>query len=124
MFLLAAGAACARTNLEIHWQQFVPVPGLFDAAGPRADGRLVVAGASGLSLLNRNGSLTPFGRGIGGHVPARDEAYIALARARPLPRARCSFRCDDVYALDPVDHPGVMLIDRVHAEGHIALATR
>jgi hypothetical protein len=72
----------------------------------------VVAAGGGLFLLGRTGSLTPFGRGPNGYLPARGEAYIALAQARRVPRAGCSFRRDDVYALDPVDHPGVTRIDR------------
>lgn len=45
-------------------------------------------------------------------MPARGEAYIALTHAHRVPRAACSFRRDDLYALDPVDHPGVILIER------------
>jgi len=111
-FLLVIDASRARPSVDIRWDQFVHVPGAVDVDGPRSDGRLVVAGASGLFLLTRAGSLKPFARGTGGYVPARGEAYIALARARRLPRAGCSFRRDDVYALDPVDHPGVARIDR------------
>jgi hypothetical protein len=88
------------------------VVGAVDIAGPRTDGRLVVAAYGGLFLLHRDNSLAPFARGPGGYAPARGEAYIALARKRRVPGAGCSFRADDIYALDPVDHPGVTLIDR------------
>lgn len=111
-FLLLAGATEARPALEVHWQQFVRLPGVLDVAGPRRDGRLVVAAGKGLFLLNRSGSLAPYARGASGYSPARGETYIALARARRLPRAGCSFRRDDVYALDPVDHPGIVTVDR------------
>jgi hypothetical protein len=110
-FALAWGPG-ARQSVDIRWQQFVRAPGVLDIAGPRADGRMVVAAADGLSLLGRTGKLTPYARGAGGYVQARGETYIALSRARHLARAGCSFRRDDVYALDPVDHPGVTVIRR------------
>src|SRR3954453_4330127 len=110
-FLLLAGASEAQPTLDVRWQQFVRLPGVLDVAGPRADGRFVVATGAGLFLLNRSGLLAPYARGGSGYVPARGETYIALARARHLPQARCSFRRDDVYALDPVDHPGITMID-------------
>jgi hypothetical protein len=107
-----AGASAAGPNREIRWERFMRVPGVLDVAGPRADGRMVVVAAGGLSLLGRTGSLTPYARGTGGYVPARGETYIALSRARRLRSAGCSFRRDDVYALDPVDHPGVTVVGR------------
>jgi hypothetical protein len=109
-FLLLAGASEARPNVEVRWQQIVRLAGVLDFAGPRSDGRFVVAAGTGLFLLNRSGLLAPYARGASGYVPARGETYIALARARHLPRARCSFRRDEVYALDPADHPGIMMI--------------
>jgi hypothetical protein len=108
----AAGGSAAGPNREIRWQRFIRVPGVLDVAGPRADGRMVVAAAGGLSLLGRTGSSTPYARGAGGYVPAHGETYIALSRARRVRPAGCSFRRDDIYALDPVDHPGVTVIDR------------
>jgi MFS family permease len=83
------------------------------ALWPAAAGCCLAAGAGGLFLLSREGALTPFARGAGGYVPARGEAYIALSQARRLTRSSCSFRRDDVYALDPVDHPGVTRVDRL-----------
>ena len=111
--LLFAGGSQAGSRAKIRWQQFVHLQGVVDLAGPRADGRFVVTGAGGLFLLTRGGALTPFARGANGYVPARGEAYIALAHARKLARSNCSFHRDDVYALDPVDHPGVTLVDRL-----------
>jgi hypothetical protein len=110
--LLVAGASSGRPGVDIRWRQFAHVPGAVDVAGPRADGRMVVAARAGLFLLRRDGSLSPFARGANGYVPARGEAYIALAEARRLPQSGCSFRRDDVYALAPVDQPGVTLIER------------
>src|SRR5919197_2617679 len=76
--LFAAGPSAGGPRLEIRWQRFTRVPGVLDVAGPRADGRMVVAAAGGLSLLGRTGSLTPYARGADGYVPARGETYIAL----------------------------------------------
>jgi hypothetical protein len=110
--LLLTTASSAQRKVEIRWREFVHLPGALDVAGPRADGRFVVAAGGGLFLLRRNGSLAPFARGPSGYVPARGEAYLALAQTRRVPRAGCSWRRDDVYALDPVDHPGVIRVAR------------
>jgi hypothetical protein len=110
--LLLAADSSGEASVGVRWRQLVRLPGAVDVVGPRADGRLVVMARDGLFLLGRNGSLTPFARGANGYVPPRGEAYIALARSRRVPRAGCAFRRDDVYALDPVDHPGVTLIER------------
>ena len=61
--------------------------------------------------MRRNGSLTPFARGPGGYVAPAGEPYIALGNGRRVPNAGCSFRRDDVYALDSAS-PGVTLIQR------------
>jgi hypothetical protein len=50
-------------------------------------------------------------------MPAAGEPYIALATGHRLPSARCSFRRDDAFALDPSATPGVIRIDR---SGHPA----
>ncbi len=110
--LLFAAHSSGHANADLQWRVFAEVPGPFDVVGPRADRRFVVAARDGLFLMRRNGSLSPFARGPNGYVPVRGEAYIALAHTRRVPRARCSFHRDDVYALDPVDHPGVTLVRR------------
>jgi hypothetical protein len=46
-------------------------------------------------------------------VPGTGESYIALARKRRLSAAGCSFRRNDVYALDPAADPGIIRIDRL-----------
>ena len=96
----------------MRWQQVAHVTGALDVAGPRGDGRFVVATLQGLHLLRRNGSTTPFARGAGGYVAPVGESYIAVARKRRVPGAGCSFRRDDVYVLDPTTAPGVVLIAR------------
>lgn len=109
--MLVAGAS-GGASADARWRQLVHLRGPVDVVGPRADGRLVAATGDGLVLLRRNGSFAPFARGTGGYVPARGEAYLALARDARVPGAGCSFHRDDVYAIDPVDHPGVTLITR------------
>jgi hypothetical protein len=105
-----AGAGGGAADLR--WQRFAAVRGAVDVAGPRADGRFVVAAREGLFLLDRRGALEPFARGPGGYAPARGEAYIALTQRRRVRGAGCSFQRDDVYALEPIDHPGVVWIRR------------
>jgi hypothetical protein len=110
--LALVAASSGRPNADIRWRRLVGLPGAVDVAGPRADRRLVVAGRDGLFLMRRSGALTPFARGPYGYVPPRGEAYLALTLKHRVPGANCSFRRDDVYAVDPVDHPGVNLIER------------
>lgn len=101
---------------DIRWRPFVSVLGVVDVAGPRSDGRLVVASHQGLFLLRASGTLTPFARGSGGYAGAAGEPYVAVATQRRLPRAACSFQGDDVYVLDPsAAKPGVV---RVNGSGN------
>ena len=109
--VLAAGSS-STAGADLRWRHLAGVPGALDVVGPRADGRFVVAGGSGLFLLRRNGSAVPFARGPAGYAPPRGEAYLALAQARRVRGAGCSFRRDDLYAIDPVDHPGVNVVER------------
>jgi hypothetical protein len=105
-------ATISRGDAEVRWRQLVSVTGAVDVAGPRADGRFVVASRQGLFLLRRNGKTTPFARGPGGYVPPIGEPYAAVARTRRVPGAGCAFRGDDVYALEPTSTPGVTLVRR------------
>jgi hypothetical protein len=110
--VLLAPSSAARSKAEVRWRQLVHLPGAVDVVGPRADGRFVAMGTDGLFLVRRSGSLTPFARGIRGYVRPRGETYMALARNRRVTGTGCSFRRDDLYVLDPVDHPGLTLVDR------------
>jgi hypothetical protein len=109
---LVATASSPRQSDALRWMQLVQIIGAVDVAGPRADGRFVVASHQGLFLMRRNGATTPFARGAGGYVAPPGEPYIALAQTSRVPRAGCSFRRDDVYALDPTSRPGVVKIAR------------
>jgi hypothetical protein len=74
---------------------------------------IVASSQAGLFLLRRGSPLTPFARGPEGYGPDTGESYIALARKRRLSAAGCSFRRNDVYALDPAADPGIIRIDRL-----------
>jgi hypothetical protein len=106
--LVPDGASLPR---QARWRVAVSAPGIVDVVGPRADGRLVVATHGGLFLLRPGGALRPFARGPGGYVPPGGETYIALGLDRRLPSARCSFKRDVIFALDPAA-PGIVRIDR------------
>jgi hypothetical protein len=92
-----AGAAGAQ---EITWTPFQGAQGVVDLAGPRSDGRLVVAMGGGVQLFGGSG-LRPFTSptGDGAYVPSANEPYIALTPKVRLPKAHCSFHRDEVFAI-------------------------
>lgn len=90
------------------WHPLVALPGIVDVVGPRVDGRLVLATRGGLFLLRPGGTPQPFARG---YVAAGGEPYVALAHGRRLASAGCSFRRDDVFALDASSTPGVVRVE-------------
>jgi len=45
------------------WQHWRTISGIFDIAGPREDGKLVVAGSGLLYLVDTVGNVSPFARG-------------------------------------------------------------
>jgi hypothetical protein len=90
----------------------VKVVGIVDVAGPRADEQLVLASRGGLFLLRRGGTPVAFARGPQGYAgTTAGEPYIALGTGRSVPGARCSFRRDEVFVLNPGASPGVLRID-------------
>ena len=97
---------------EVRWRPLLHVPTIIDVVGPRADGQLVLSTRRGLLLARPGRPATEFARGPAGYVAAGGEPYIALAPARRLPNARCSFKRDDVFALDADSTPGVVRIGR------------
>jgi hypothetical protein len=84
---------------------------VFDVAGPRSDGRLVVAAAGKLFLLNRvTGTLEPFAAGPGGYPGAGgEEPYIAVVSA-PV-AGHSTFQPDEVFVLQLKPAGGVLRID-------------
>jgi hypothetical protein len=109
-----AGAAPAAT-VQAHWRPLIHLHGVVDVVGLRADGRFVVSTRGGLFLMRANGTTEPFANGAGGYTAATSgEAYAALAPARRLASAHCSFHRDDIYVLAPGSSPA---IERVTAAG-------
>jgi hypothetical protein len=104
------GPDAASLPKQARWRTAVSAPGVIDVVGPRADGRLVVATHAGLFLWRPGHALQPYARGAGGYAPVAAETYVALAPSRRLPGAKCSFKRDDVFAIDPAV-PGVVRID-------------
>jgi hypothetical protein len=110
--LLLAGVGSAAPVSPI-WQPVTRVVGIVDVVGPRADGRLVIASRGGLFLLRRGGTPHAFARGPQGYAgTTAGEPYIALGTGRAVRGARCSFRRDEVFVLNPGATPGVLRVDR------------
>jgi hypothetical protein len=99
----ALPAARAGGGEVVAWDARVAIAQPFDVAGPRPDGRLVVAAGNLLSLLDpADDSLTPYARGPGGYeFTGSGEPYIAMAPPGTRRRAGCSYGREAVYAIDP-----------------------
>jgi hypothetical protein len=106
----------ARTGLAAkpRWHEAQTVKEAVDLAGPRSDGRLVVATTvtGPLFLWTPGGALSAFARGAHGYDTTSGEAYIDIASGRHLRYANCSFGRDAVYALDQSITPGVVKVTR------------
>jgi hypothetical protein len=111
LMLVVAGIGSAAPAIG-SWRPLVKVAGIVDVAGPRVDGRLVLASRGGLFVLRRGGAPVPFARGPQGYAGSAGEPYIALGTGHAVPAARCSFRRDDVFVLNPGATPGVLRVDR------------
>jgi hypothetical protein len=109
----AVGIAIAigATPAPVNWQLADPIPHVFDVAGPRADGRLVVAAGGKLFLLNQlTGAQEPFAAGPGGYPGAGgEEPYIALATAAVA--RHTTFQRDDLFVLQLKPAGGILRID-------------
>jgi hypothetical protein len=83
------------------WEQAVAVPGAIDVAGPRSDGKLVVAGSAALFLFDpATGKREDFARGPGGyHDDAGKEAYLAVSTGTHVQSANCDFAPDEIFLL-------------------------
>jgi hypothetical protein len=109
---IQAGARAGDAEATAEWEQLQPMPGIVDIVGPRRDGRFVVAAGGRLSLLRPGRSPRAYADGPGGYGTLTGEPYIALAPGGRVPGAGCSFRRDDVYALELAGQPGVIRINR------------
>jgi hypothetical protein len=98
------------------WEHWRTVPGVFDVAGPRSDGNLVVAGTGQLFLVDPVGNLTPFARGPQGYADdPGSEAYITVSPGSEVTGVPCNFAPDDVYVLRLHAPLGITRID---SQGH------
>src|ERR1700719_3016504 len=94
LFAVPVGAAGAA------WQPVASISGIFDVGGPGADGRLVVAGAAKLYLVDPAGAVTPFAQGPGGYADDKGgEAYFAVSPGLHPGGPGCDFQAGDVYLL-------------------------
>jgi hypothetical protein len=82
-----------------------------DITAPRGDRRLVLAANGRLALLRPGGRPAPFARGTGGYSTQRGpEPYIALSPGQAVPGAGCRFPRGSVYALEPQERTGVVVV--------------
>ncbi len=105
--LLAPVSAAAKG--ELAWEQWQPVAGVFDVAGPLPDGTLLLATGRGLFELSAAGGLSPVGTGYSPTAGA--EAYIAVSSGLAVRGAGCSFPEHTVYLLKPSAPPAVLAED-------------
>jgi hypothetical protein len=104
LVLAMPGAAAGPT-----WEHWLTIAGIFDVAGPRQDGSLVVAGSGQLYLVDPIGGVSPFARGPQGYVGA--EAYLTVSSGHVVSAAGCSFAADDVFVLRLHAPLGITRID-------------
>ena len=106
----------AQATTVARWEQWQHIPGVFDVAGLRSDGRLVTAAHRTLSLLTADGRRSPYAPAYA--APDGSESYIALSPST-VAGSGCSFARDDVYALDLSSAtPGVTRVSRSGAVSH------
>ncbi|MDX6564858.1 MAG: hypothetical protein QOE10_520 [Gaiellales bacterium] len=113
VWVAVAAPAGARADKQPAWQGWMSVQGVVDIAGPRSDGRFVVA-ARGMLFLSRlaDGQLSPYP--VSGPAYSTNptlEPYLVVAGPQQrVTAARCSFPRDTVYAIEPAGHPAVRAI--------------
>ena len=113
--VVALSPAPAAAATPAHWRPFARLPWTIDLTPPRQDGRLMVSTGGRLGLLRPGRALVPFARGPAGYLTATpgaggNEPYIALTAARRVPGAGCAFNRDEVVAIEPKGHVGVVRV--------------
>ncbi|MFL5821378.1 MAG: hypothetical protein ACJ76S_11925 [Solirubrobacteraceae bacterium] len=111
----AAVPQVAAAVAPAHWRPFARLPWTIDLTRPRLDGRLTLSTGGRLGVLRPGRALVPFARGPAGYrtaVPGAggNEPYITLTSARRVPGAGCGFLRDEVIALEPKGHVGVVRV--------------
>jgi hypothetical protein len=114
LVLVAAVPTGATGPTWEHWQT---IPGIFDVAGPRQDGSLVVAGNGVLYLVDPSGNVSPFARGAQGYAGEGGgaESYLTVSPGHAMSAAGCNFTPDDVFVLRLQAPLGITRID---GQGH------
>lgn len=101
-----------------HWRPYIHITRVLDLAGPRRDGSFVVAANGRLWVMERSGSVRPYGSGY--VAPGGSEPYISVP-------GRGCFGISTVYALRLRPPRGVVAITpdgMVHPFAKIAGAPR
>lgn len=95
------------------WEHWQTIPGIFDVAGPRQDGSLVVAGNGLLYLVDPSGNVSPFARGPQGYAGEGGgaESYLTVSPGHEVSAAGCNFAPDDVFVLRLHAPLGITRID-------------
>jgi hypothetical protein len=106
---VALAPATGQAAGSVTWEQWKPLPGVFDVTGPLSGGALVVATPAGVIRLNADGTTAPFAPGY--RPPAGAEAYLAASSGLPVGGAGCSFPADHVFALKTDAPAGVVDLD-------------
>ena len=102
--------ASAGTGAVADWQKLVRIDDPVDLAGPRADGRMVLAAGGRLFTLAPDGTEPePFARGKRGYRSDAGEPYLAYGSAAGTYEEGCPFS-DSVIALEPRDDPALVRI--------------
>jgi hypothetical protein len=93
------------------WPLADPIAHVFDVAGPRSDGRLVVAAGGKLFFMDQaTGALNRFAGGPDGYRGAGgEEPYIAVVSGAVA--GHTNFRADDVFVLQLRPTGGILRID-------------
>lgn len=105
--MIAIGASSAAAT----WELADPIPHVFDVAGPRSDGNLVVAAGGKLILLNLvTGAQERFAGGTAGYPGAGgEEPYIAVTPNNLA--GHSAFSPDEVFVLQLKPAGGILRID-------------
>jgi hypothetical protein len=115
-FMVVLVAAMPKDTPSATWEHWQTVPGIFDVAGPRNDGQLVVAGSGLLYLVDPSGAVIAFARGAQGYADdAGAEAYMTVSPGLVMDSPTCTFAADDVFVLRLHAPIGITRID---GEGH------
>jgi hypothetical protein len=111
LLVAAAAMAIGMASGPVVWPLADPIPHVFDVAGPRSDGRLVVAAGGKLFFMDQaGGALERFAAGPGGYPGAGgEEPYIAVVPA--VVASHTSFRLDEVFVLQLKPTGGILRID-------------